>query len=190
MKRYVFIAMVLAATHPAAAQTPAVAGEAVVAAEASVRRSAGIELNVAWPFLGISEARFVIPVFDTGTQRGAVIAGVHIDYQQRGREDMGLFRNHAAKVGYRHYVWRGLHVEAAFNIGWVHVTNNPVDSMDYDELGLSAWLHVGYEWALGSSYYVNVRPTLGYRLSDQPWPNGVERGFINGIIDANLGLRF
>lgn len=177
MHRHLIVALVLAVTSSAAAEAPRPG-------------SAGVELNVVWPFLGISEARFVIPVFTSGGQRGAVIAGLHVDYQQKDREDMGLFRNHAVKLGYRHYLWRGFHVEASANIGWIHVTNNPVDHMDYDELGLTAWVQVGYEWSLGANTYLNVRPTLGYLLSDQPWPNGIEPSFINGFVDANLGVRF
>jgi hypothetical protein len=72
----------------------------------------------------------------------------------------------------------------------IHLADNPVDHMDYDQLGLSAWLQVGYEWALGERTYLNVRPTVGYLLRAQPWPNGADRGFINGFVDANLGVRF
>lgn len=150
-----------------------------------------LELNLAWPFLGISEARLLVPLYEASELRGKLVTGIHLDFMQLGRETQGQFRNYAVKLGYRQYFWRGLHAELASNLGWVHLTNNPVSGGDYDALGLSGWLHVGYEWTLGDTFYINARPTLGYRiLNNGAWPNSPTSPLINGFVDVNLGMKF
>jgi hypothetical protein len=98
-------------------------------------------------------------------------------------------------VGYRQRLWRGLHAEASFPVGWAR-QDSAIDQVLRHALVVNADLLVGYRFdvTVGSATaYLNVQGGVGIiaYVSD-PWPeaNGFRYGepFPSG--NASLGLRW
>jgi hypothetical protein len=98
-------------------------------------------------------------------------------------------------VGYRQLLWRGLHVEASFPVGWAR-QDSAIDQVLRHALVLNADLLVGYRFdmELGSATAsLNIQGGVGIiaYVSD-PWPeaNRLRYGepFPSG--NASLGLRW
>ena len=145
------------------------------------------EVNVLWPFFpgGIAEFKALVPI----RSRGEALIGLNSDFKQRKRFDKGRVRIFGLKIGYRQYLWRGLHAEAALNFAWRREHNRPTTGRRHHNFVISSWGMVGYQIDLGSHFYANGRGGVGhisYRSSD--WPNQ-EKG-IFGVGDVNFGVYF
>lgn len=56
-------------------------------------------------------------------------------------------------IGYRQYLWKGLHLEAKSNMGYAWGTKNLVDGKDYNTPTWFWEANVGYQIALGKRFY-------------------------------------
>jgi len=74
-------------------------------------------------------------------------------------------------LGYRHYVWRGLHVEAelypAYNNMRSHVTGS-----DYPGLELWSEIKVGYRFHFNDRWYIQPAPGIGFGIFQSNPPPG------------------
>jgi hypothetical protein len=141
------------------------------------------EVNVLWPFIGISELKVVIPVGDFG---GEVIAGTYLDYAQIVRSGRAFIIG--ALPGYRQFLGAGIHVELAATVGVRHETMHPGDGATLDDFYIRAWPGIGYEYAFTPRFYANARARLGvlvYRQTHQD-----EEKKLAPAADLNVGVRF
>lgn len=111
----------------------------------------GLETELMQPFLpGVGIFRLQATrtlTRPTRTNRGDLLLGAYIrpnvthDVVEKISEYLFI-------VGYRQYVWRGLHVEAKSNIGFARGTKNLIDGKDYNKLPWFGEANVGYRFSL------------------------------------------
>jgi hypothetical protein len=168
--------------------TLSVAGAMTVAATSVEAEPVAAEVNVLWPFIGISEMKVLVPVVGHGERRGELVAGTYLDYAQIVREDSGKAFIIAALPGYRQFIAYGIHVELAFTVGVRHEQDHPMDGATLDDFYIRAWPGVGYQRELGERFYVNARARGGvlvYRQTHQD-----EEKKLAPAGDVNVGVRF
>jgi hypothetical protein len=163
------------------------AADAAADAAASVMRPAA-EVNVLWPFIGISEFKVLWPIFGGRDFRGEFLVGTYLDYAQIVRPDSGRAFIVAAMVGYRQFFAYGIHAELAIDAGVRHEDHHPGDGATLDDIYVRAWPMVGYELELSPRFYVNARGGAGILVYRQThWSE--ERKVAPGA-DLNVGARF
>jgi hypothetical protein len=187
----------LAAAEPRRVATlPEPSAETTVAAAAPTGQARrGIEVNVLWQFFpgGINELRYIQPVLRTGepTFGGALVIGTYSDFASRVvRDDShGKVANLSAKLGWRQFLVRGVHVEASANLGWRHEAHRPPEDMTVDGFQVRLWTLAGYEQALSPRFYVNARGGAGFHIYRSDELAALEKRVAVGA-DLNLGVRF
>jgi hypothetical protein len=178
MRSRIAIAAVVAVLAPTAARAQP--------AESVEHDGIAAEVNVLWPFIGISELKLVVPVVHDPQFRGSVIVGTYLDYAQVVRSGRAFIV--AALPGYRQFVFRGLHIELAATIGIRHETMHPPDGATLDDFYIRAWPGVGYEYDITPRFFANARARLGvlvYRQTHQ-----AEEKKLAPAGDLNVGVRF
>jgi hypothetical protein len=150
----------------------------------------GMEVNVLWPFFpgGMFDARVLLPGVTAG---GLVVVGARSDYNQSLRSDEGQAFELYAQLGYRQFVWRGLHAELITETGLDHLAHGvgAMSAHTANALAFVVWGFAGYQQPLTDRFYVNVRAGAGYMAyHSDPWP-GIVRGPVPAA-DVNLGVEF
>ncbi len=153
---------------------------------------AALEANVLWPFFpgGFTDVKLLLPAFGHGEQRGEVVIGLFSDFSWRARpKDAGKVGFLAVKLGYRQFLWSGLHLEAVFNNGWRQERDNPHDGTTLNGFAVQFWSFAGYQMDLSKQWYANSRVGVGSRVwrSDRFGDRG-QRWI--PVADINFGLRF
>jgi len=146
------------------------------------RETPAAEVNVLWPFIGISELKVVFPV----ARGGEVIAGTYLDYAQIVRSGRAFII--AALPGYRQFLAGGFHVELAATVGVRHETMHPGDGATLDDFYIRAWPGIGYEYAFTPRFYANARARLGVLIYRQTHQDEEKKLAPAG--DLNVGVRF
>ncbi len=174
----------ISATRVCAAGEPL----AAPAAEAIPERHPAFEVNVLWPFLGISEMKAILPVFGDRQVRGEVVLGVYLDYAHwLVRPNAGPTALVTALTGYRQFFGYGFHAEAVLATGLRHEEHAPNGGATYDDFYLRLWLAAGWQYEF-ARMYVNVRPRLGILIDRAPHYD-LEKKIVPAA-DVNLGFRF
>lgn len=160
------------------------------------------EFNVLWPIFpgNIYKPLAVYRLWQQAQLAGDLAVGLHIrPFEFRPEE--GDFSNYALTLGYRQYVWRGLHFEAYQAFGPGFNRNNVVNGADYVSWDYEVGAFAGYRWWLGESFgknntqfrpYVLMQHGLMY-LAAQSNPHPIvgqtaERPFYAGSL--HIGLQF
>lgn len=160
------------------AATPTHAPPTTPSAEASPPRFSasghrvgdGVELETSllWPaFPGLLfQLKSAIPV----TRRGHLLVGVQFALPE-DREDEGEFSNVAVNLGWRQYLWKGLHVDGLVNSGYGRLRDNVIDGRDYDSFDVELMALAGWRFELGRVYAL-VQPLGlgGVVYKSDPWP--------------------
>jgi hypothetical protein len=134
-----------------------------------VGRGPGVETTLLWPiFPGyLFQVRATVPVAFGG--RGQLLLGAqgHIPHT---RTEEGEFSTIAAHLGFRAYLWKGLHVDAMTNVGVGRLRGSVVDGKDYDSFDVELLAVAGWRFEIGSVYAL-VQPlgigAVVYRSN--PW---------------------
>jgi hypothetical protein len=177
---------------PAAAAAPATQGEGVATPDANaaqpptpkvdaeappflsvtgarVGRGVGIETSLLWPlFPGyLFQLRASVPVALDG--RGQLLLGAQ-GHVPHSRSEEGRFSTLAAHLGFRTYLWKGLHVDAMTNLGVGRLRGSVVDGRDYDSFDVELLATAGWRFEAGPVYALVQPLGLGavvYRSN--PW---------------------
>lgn len=152
------------------------------------RLEPAFEFNVLWPFFpgGFTDFKFMLPTF----ARGEAIFGLHSDFSWRAREkEAGKVAVLAAKLGYRQFIFDGIHLDASVNVGWRQERDNPYDGTTLNGFVGRFWGFGGYQYDLSDQWYVNARGGMGIHLWRSDKFNAKEREFIPAG-DINVGVRF
>ncbi len=134
-----------------------------------VGRGVGVETSALWPFYPgyLFQVRATVPVALDG--RGQLLLGAqgHVPHT---RTEEGRFSTLAAHLGFRTYLWKGLHVDAMTNLGIGRLRGSVVDGKDYDSLDLELLATLGWRIEVGPVYAL-VQPlgigAVVYRSN--PW---------------------
>ncbi len=161
-------AVFLLSFYPAATETPELTIEGAGLLYSGERAGEGVELesSVLWPAVaGLYNLRVAIPV----TARGQLLAGIQGTFPE-DREDEGDFTAYAVSLGWRQYVWRGLHIDGSVLPGWGRLRDNVFDGEDYDSFDVELMGHLGWRFDLGS-FYALVQPlgVIGVVYKSNPW---------------------
>jgi hypothetical protein len=144
-----------------AAAAPAAAEPDPRAAAAPAARPWGVEADLIGPWIPqvhILSARVTRALWGTaGTPRGAAMLGVYVR-PRVGHDVVETIDEYLLAIGYRQYLWGGLHVEAAVLAGWSWGTRNRIDGMDYTSPSVLAEGLAGYRLELRRFY---VTPQVG-----------------------------
>src|SRR5262252_5252783 len=119
------------------------------------------EVNVLWPFIGISELKVLLPLFGNRNFRGEFLVGAYLDYAQIVREDKGKTFILASMLGYRQFFAYGIHAEVAVDLGLRHETNHPGDGATLNDFYIRTWPMLGYQLEISPTLYVNARGGVG-----------------------------
>lgn len=188
MNKLTFIATLAGASclisPPAAAQVTS----AAVPETQQTRLEPAFEFNVLWPFFpgGFTDFKFMLPTF----AQGEAIFGLHSDFGWRAREkDAGKVAVLAAKLGYRQFIFDGIHLDTTVNVGWRQERDNPYDGTTLNGFVGRFWGFGGYQYDLSEQWYVNARGGVGIHLWRTDKFSEKERVFIPAG-DINVGVRF
>lgn len=110
----------------------------------------GIETELVQPFIPDVEIYRVQATYTlTGaarTNRGDLLLGAYIRPNIK-HDVVEKINEYMAVVGYRQYLWRGLHVEGKSNMGYAWGTKNLVDGKDYNGATWFWEANAGYQFA-------------------------------------------
>jgi hypothetical protein len=116
-----------------------------------VGQGIGAETSLLWPFFpgSLFQLRAAIPVAFEG--RGQLLLGAqgHIPHT---RSEEGRFSTLAAHLGFRTYLWKGLHVDAMTNLGIGRLRGSVVDGKDYDSFDAELLACAGWRFEAGPVY--------------------------------------
>lgn len=166
---------------PASANDPAAQPRAGVDADAGappsfslsgdrVGQGSGVETSLLWPFIpgSLFQVRAAIPIAFEG--RGQLLLGAQA-HAPHTRSEEGRFSSLAAHLGFRAYLWKGLHVDAMTNLGGGRLQGSVVDGKDYDSFDAELLTCAGWRFEAGPVYAL-VQPlgigAVVYRSN--PWP--------------------
>lgn len=146
------------------------------------------EVNVLWPFIGISELKVIVPLFGREGGRGELVTGMYLDYAQVIRQNAGKAFIIAPIVGYRQFLFAGIHVELAADIGVRHESHHPGDDATLNDFYIRAFPAAGYELELSPTFYVNSRARVGLLVYRQTHWSEEKKVALAG--DLNFGAHF
>ncbi len=160
----------LARSTPAGATAPSPQGEQDAPADANaalevdakappflsiagdrVGRGIGFETTVLWPVFpgNLFQLRATVPIALDG--RGQLLLGAQ-GHVPHSRSEEGRFSSLAAHLGFRAYLWKGLHVDAMTNLGVGRLRGSVVDGKDYDSFDVELLASIGWRFEAGPVY--------------------------------------
>lgn len=137
----------------------------------------GIETELIWPFLpGVHTVTIKVTgaLFRTQWFAGEIVGGAYIR-PKIAHDVVETIEEYMGTLGWRQFLWRGLHFEALLHLGYARGTNNQIDGLDYEDVSFMTEFNVGYRFDL-----IKPRPVGLFLLS--------QGGFIGGIY-TNIGPR-
>lgn len=127
-----------------------------------------LETSVLWPvFPGLFfQLRTALPATDSAQ----IIVGAQWKLPE-DRADEGEFSHVDATLGWRQYLWKGLHVDGLAAVGWGRLRDSTLDGRDYDSLDVELSALLGYRIDL-RDVYVLLQPVgiAGVVYRSNPWP--------------------
>lgn len=164
--------------------------------EKSVDRVWGAEVNPLWPFVpgvGIYTAKATYTFWNRGLAHGDFTFGVLWRPGTSGDENAERFSEFGLNVGYRHYFWKGFHLEMAFYPSIAQETNNKIDGKDYRGFALTTELYTGYKFNLANrsnySFYLMPQAGIGYNPISNLGPQ-TEESSAFPTLNLQVGLNF
>lgn len=111
----------------------------------------GLETELIQPFIpnvGIFRLQATRTVTDPDRpNRGDLLIGAYIRPNVK-HDIVETINEYMLIVGYRQYVWRGLHLEAKTNVGFANGTKNRIDGKNYANLSWFWEANAGYRFSL------------------------------------------
>lgn len=154
----------------------------------------GIETELVHPFIpnvGIYRLQVTRTITSPNqTNRGDLLIGVYV--RSRVKHDIvEKIDEYMLIVGYRQYVWRGLHPEAKTNIGFADGTKNLIDGKNYNNFSWFWEANAGYKFTLTGKEAkgLYVIPQFGI-LSSISADIGLRGGKSDTFLQGNLIVGF
>lgn len=145
----------------------------------------GVEFELVQPFIpnvGIFNLQLTRNVFSNATQKGDLVLGAYLrpNVEHDVVEEIDEYMFYTA---YRHFFWKGLHVEAGVNTGYYWGTENLIDGMDYEGLAMFWEANLGYKYSFGKSkqfFVLTQFGGLGNIVADIGPRGGKSDNFVQG----------
>jgi hypothetical protein len=140
--------------------------EAFAQLQSATPRKWGIETELIQPFLpnvGIFRIKALKTITAEGSKMpGDLIVGAYIRPNVK-HDIVEKIDEYLFILGYRQYLWKGLHVEATSNIGYAAGTKNKIDGKDYNNFSWFWEANVGYKinFAHKDNFNLYVIPQFG-----------------------------
>jgi hypothetical protein len=152
-----------------------------------------VEAEFVQPFLPtiniirIQATRTLTP--ETSKKRGDLIIGAYIRPNVK-HDVVEKINEYMFVLGYRQYLWKGLHLEAKSNMGYAWGTKNLEDGKDYETPTWFWESNIGYKFNLskGGLYVIPQFGTIGNLVADIGPRGGKPDTFIQG--NLLLGFKF
>ena len=152
----------------------------------------GVETELIQPFVpnvGIYQFRLTKTIYQSEKQKGDILIGAYLrpnvthDIVKEIDEYMLL-------LGYRHFFWKGLHVEGGIEAGYYWGRENLIDKKDYEGVGVFWQTLTGYKCSFKQQKYY-ILPQFGV-LSAIMSDIGPRGGKLDTFIQGNLliGIQF
>lgn len=138
----------------------------------------GIETELFQPFyptvqiIRIQATRSLLP--ENAKNQGDLILGAYIRPNVK-HDVVEKINEYMLVLGYRQYVWKGLHIEAKSNMGYAWGTKNLIDGKDYET---PTWF-----WESNVGYKINIKKKNSHQFYLTPQFGGL------GNIVADIGPR-
>ncbi len=156
----------------------------------------GIETELVQPFLptiNIVRIQVSRTLFTTtNTMRGDMLFGAYIRPNVE-HDVVEKINEYMLAIGYRHYFWKGLHLEAKSNMGYAWGTKNLIDGQDYETPTWFWEANLGYKFQLtkkqnNSLYLMPQFGAIGNIVGDIGPRGGKPDNFIQG--NLLIGINF
>lgn len=181
---------------PARGADPPTEAHAPAATPGQTRKiGPAFETNVLWPFFpgGMSDLKILWPIVQphSGDLRGELITGLSSDFGWLfvREPDAGKVALYSVKIGYRQFLWRGLHLELSLNAGYRYQVDNPWDGEPIHSFQGRLWGLLGWQQDIGDRFYWNVRGGGGLHAFRTDRYAQTEKVFAPAG-DLNIGFRF
>jgi hypothetical protein len=153
-----------------------------------------IETELVQPFIPTVEIWTIQgtrKLFDTGKQQGHLLIGAYLrpNVEHDVVEEIDEYMLYTA---YRHFFWKGLHLEAGMNTGYYWGRKNLVDGKDYEGIALFWESNIGYKFNIGKTKRFFLNPQFGFIGTMGIADIGPRQGKTDNFIQGNLliGLNF
>jgi len=128
----------------------------------------GVEASALWPIFpqNLFLFRAAVPV----AEGQHLLIGTQFQTPNE-RPAEGTFSSASLQVGWRSYLWKGLHLDGVVNAGLGVLRDNPIDGGDYNSFDVEVMGAVGYRLEFGR-FYTSIQP-LGAAMvvfKSNPWP--------------------
>jgi hypothetical protein len=186
MKKILFVAINIAFVG--------LAHQAFGQSQKSASKKHSIEASLFGATQGFYKVNYVKTVSNKNELPGQLVIGVSA-VPNDFRDKEGTFTDVSLWLGYRKFLWKGLHAEIGVVNSYARVTNNPiVNDKTFSSYGLSNYGLVGYQFNLAKknrvSYYFNVQP-LGFYfqwIETDKWPGQDDNQ--GPFLGLDFGIKF
>lgn len=153
------------------------------------------EFNAFNAFLGITDLKWVTPLNRKNeSPKNFAVVGLYVDYawgkNTRPINEYGKVKLIAAKLGWRYFFWKKVHLETALNAGYRHEEENIYDGTTLNAFSGRLYLHLGWQNNLKNNFYYRIAAGSGihlFRLGDKY--ASTEKKIIPAI-DISFGVKF
>lgn len=156
----------------------------------------GIETELVQPFIpGVGIFKVVGSyqpeniIADTKTE---ILFGLYFRPNVKNHDVVEEIDEYLTLVGFRQYIWNGLHVEFMNYLGYAWGTKNKIDGKDYSDIAWLAELSLGYKFNVMSVGNSNlyILPQFGFMKGIHTYigPRKKADEFITG--ELNIGFEF
>lgn len=165
------------------------------AARASAPYRPSFEANLFQPFLGITDAKVLLPIVRraVSTFRGELMLGAYTDYAwgpiSRPADDYGKVWILGARPGYREYLVAGFFVDVSMVVGVRHEERNVRDGTTLNGVYGRVWANAGWQVDVTPRVFLNVRAGAGRIAFRTDRFGGAEKTW-QPAADLDVGLRF
>ena len=153
-----------------------------------------IEIELVQPFIPtvqIWSIQATRNLFNKGAQKGEFVLGAYIRPNVK-HDVVAQIDEYMLYTAYRHYFWKGLHIEAGMNTGYYWGKKNLVDGKDYEGVALFWESNIGYKLNLGKTKRFFVNPQFGFLGTMGIADIGPRQGKPDNFVQGNLliGVNF
>lgn len=159
-------------------------------------RKIGIEANVVWPFVpgvGIYNLRVPIKLWENEALRGDLVLGTAIRPKTTDDENAEEFSEFGLGIGYRQYLWKGLHVEPVVYFSYASEKNNKIDGQDYSGLAITTELYAGYKFIFFNKEKLSLYTIIQGGIGGSPYQDlgpATEEGGVFPVGSLLIGITF
>jgi hypothetical protein len=155
-----------------------------------------IEANVVWPFVpGVEIYNFRVPIAIqlSPSFKSDIVLGTVIRPKMTDDENAEEFSEYGLGLGYRHYIWKGFHIEPAVYFSYAMEKGNKMDGNDYSGLAITTELYAGYLFDIKQTNSYSLYSIFQTGIGGSPYQNlgpETEKGGVFPVISLLIGWSF